>query len=232
MPRRKLTEAEIEQQQIEQVFALGGGELNHEPWTVKVPEPGLSSHPRWRPVRGARMQSETFRYWYEGPPEYAEAFRRSQYEHPYRTVVGYGTQPIAVSDAQGVWRRVADFRSSGEAECPWRQSDEPKVRKSHTNDGKVCMLCEADVGDEHGYIYLGDGYGESVYQLIEQPAYAESPEWDRPHKGHGRNVAAYVHQHHAAILAAYRQAHPGSQYVEPKTLQAWVLRHRNLFPEF
>jgi hypothetical protein len=247
MPRRKLSAAEIEKEQVEQVFMLGGGELNHEPWTVKVPEPGLTSHPTYRPARGARMQSETFPYWYEGPPEYAEEFRGYRHEGTYRTVVAdclYGLPPVAVADRDGVWKRVAEFRSSGERECPWEGVDDiptvmgrhgrqgTKVLKAHTNDGKECSLCSANVGEAHGYVFLGEGWYEIVYQLIEQPAYAESPEWDQPHRGHGRDVAAYVHQHHAAILAAYRQAHPGAQYVEPKTLQAWVLRHRNLFPDF
>lgn len=144
-----------ERAQIEAVFLLGGGELEDKPWN------GLTGANRY-----GEAITHTFRYWYEGAPEYAERGLNRAHDYPtFRTVVVWGLPPEALTDSEGkTWTRVAHYQSSGECECPCRHYDgEDDFRSA---DGS-CPLCEAGPGEKHGHVYLGEGWCEVVYMLKE-----------------------------------------------------------------
>jgi len=169
-----------EREEIEQVFSLTGGELEDKPW----------HYVRWvqqRPDWGKDQKQEhdyksdpgKLRFWYEGVPDYAGGDFKDQY-HPrveYRTAVydrscGHiGPDDLIEDDDGSIWRCVAWFASSGEVQCPLWDNDEGDhlVKDEDCKNPDmpdVCYLCEHDVhGDEHGYIYLGDGWGEGVFKL-------------------------------------------------------------------
>jgi len=136
-----------ERAQVEQVFALTGGELNDQPFQA------------WSDASrdGAPL---SFAYNYDGAPEYSDLPDR--YETEYITIVSdclFGSESDVLYQANGVrWIKVASFRSSGETECPCKQGD------CDGDDDRPCPLCEAQQGEAHGYVYLGDGWCETVYR--------------------------------------------------------------------
>lgn len=172
-----------EREQIEQVFELTSGDLSDEPWEMKsAPEwaqgfqpkcPACGNYllPCTATATGIHPGFEPYRctYWYEGVPEYAEeSFPELNHHdiysttHEYRTIVRdvtFGSPPERTIDG---WERVATFTSSGETECPERGGYAwvPTVDEG----SGPCYLCEAKPGEEHGYIYIGDGWAEVVYR--------------------------------------------------------------------
>jgi hypothetical protein len=176
-------EAAIEQERIEWVFGLTGGEMADRPWTayhVGKDETREQDDERarkygWAPTVYDRVYPH--RYWYEGAPEYLG----KQYDHvTARTTLTWGSGYLEAPtpwlvDADGVWVFVESFNNSGECECPNRYWD-PVARESpadmtvrivtpqEANAETDCPLCEAKIGEEHGYIYIGEGY-EAVYVL-------------------------------------------------------------------
>jgi hypothetical protein len=148
-----------EQEQIEWVFGLTGGELSDEPWRCEDTETD---------------RARVFQYWYDGAPDYAEP-DFIDYDQVRTLVVQelYGAAPFALKDVYGMWRRVGSFTSSGECECPGKSETPAKdrdsgglVEDSHCAGGSACTLCEEPKGSEHEYIYLGDGWAEVVYALV------------------------------------------------------------------
>jgi hypothetical protein len=154
------SEQQKEKEQVEAVFHLGGGELEDEPWGG-------------------------YAYWYEGAPEYA-ADDVDQDSGTYRTVIvdggGYLSQPKeTITDADGHWKLVNTYVSSGETDCTVCGSGmgdlftegfyEEYGEEPRPSDR--CGLCENLVKDMPGYIYIGEGY-EAVYQLVEE-AVSEDP---------------------------------------------------------
>jgi len=181
----EMTEAQLERQQIECVFCLGGGEL-HEP-DAKFPD-------EWDGI---------IAYWYEGAPEYAEEFKDCDYvackacdgtgwtdpnkdsmeeEDVCTACDGYSGHNYAVRTAimyghtykapKG-WKQIGSFTTSGEAECwhcgpgtDWDGSEEQGNAPSDACTGyrgkPGCPLCEGS-----GHVYLGDGYAEVIYRSIE-----------------------------------------------------------------
>jgi hypothetical protein len=148
-------EAVIEKEQVEWVFGLTGGELSDEPWLVAVENHG-------------EEEARTFVYWYEGVPEYAAEDHKDRFDEgvQYRTIVKDCSCLVPMHeklrDEQGEWVLVRTFSSSGETECPAKNDDETKIAE------KKCLLCDADPGDEHGFIYLGDGWLEAIYRNQEE----------------------------------------------------------------
>jgi hypothetical protein len=147
-------EEDAERQQVEWLFRLTGGELNDEPWNG-------------------------FMYNYDGVPEYATGDFDDSFDHEYHTVVScflYGSAPERVVDASGIWLLQQMYLSSGETECPLRDLDHEDEEVAYEHRQKQfdlprierCFLCDEARGDEHGYIYLGDGWGEAVYRLEER----------------------------------------------------------------
>ncbi len=165
---------DIERAQIEEVFSLGGGELADKPWTGE-----------------ANNLQYTFPYWYEGVPEYASEDFGDQHDFgcQHRTVIvdvdPYSgvRAPEQITHLGEIWKRAKVYQSSGERECPFRdwdlinREDKPRQKYPATNrvtveethlydqtDKTTCPLCEAEIGEEHGHIYLGD-MAECVYKL-------------------------------------------------------------------
>jgi len=174
-------ELRIERAQIENVFCLGGGELETEPWQFKTEDGEESS----------------FRYWYQESPDYCERTEKKSWEwdsdgnfHETRTVIYcalYGGPDLPAG-----WEKVAEYRTSGEADCwhdgPGCDDSNVKARERREADREtyrtrliedktphgspewekfhawpdMCELCE-----DSGNVYIGDGYGEFVFRKIE-----------------------------------------------------------------
>jgi hypothetical protein len=144
-------EDDSERAQVELVFGLTGGELDDEPW-------------------------HGFAYNYKGVPEYVRSDFTDRYDREYRTVVAcflYGAPPERIVDDAGEWTLQATYSSSGEAECPLKDIDATEQeeiyahREKHFNLPRIarCFLCDEQRGDEHGYLYLGEGWLEAVFKL-------------------------------------------------------------------
>lgn len=159
-----MDEKEIEREQVSWVFGLTGGELGSE--SLKFKGPGA--------VTGQELEYGWL-YHYDGPPEWATSdFDTHDYfDAQYCTLVEFGCSygsaapELMIFPDGETWYRVAQFTHSGECECPeglsgWNE----KVGEGRTEGMERCLLCEADKGEEHGYIYLGDGC-ESVYRRID-----------------------------------------------------------------
>lgn len=181
-------EARIEREQVEIVFGLGGGELEDKPWEYERPwaDPMLGTTPG------------RSRYWFSGCPDYVERHEREEWDWPSaRTIIDFGypdaPHPWLVDD-EGAWILVQIFYSHGEAECPYRTWD-PIAQEDHQGKGVrlvaeaetchnpessgLCPMCEEKTGEEHGYIYLADGY-EAVYSLVEESTMTRE-EWEEEH---------------------------------------------------
>jgi hypothetical protein len=140
----------VEREQIAWVFGLTGGELSDSPFVT--------------------ADERTFAYWYDGAPEYDDHDYEDLGFETLMTVIAselYSREPDRLVEKDGsVWRRLASFTSSGETECPGQQDDEPTVTDAHCNGGDRCVLCDEAKGEEHGFIYLGDGWVEIIYGLV------------------------------------------------------------------
>lgn len=151
MEEQSKAEQQRERSQVEVVFGLTGGELCEGAWQATERD----SETVW-----------TFHHYYEFPPEYAERDFDST-AHSFRTVVRsnmFGEPPEQLAG----WTKVATFGNSGEAECPGQHEETNLVRAEQCAEGSDrCFYCEAQVGEAHGYVYIGDGWAEVVYQLEE-----------------------------------------------------------------
>jgi hypothetical protein len=173
-------ECRIEREQVEEVFRLGGGELSDAAWrVVREYVSEVDGKPFAKPgerVAADDLDMRDFRYWYEGAPGYVAHEYRNE-TRDLRTVVCcalFGMPPAIMWDAStgDRWARIADFRSSGETECPGQHEDGGNlVTEAQTTFGvdapnigqAVCPLCEARLGEPHGMIYIGDGWVEALY---------------------------------------------------------------------
>lgn len=89
-------------------------------------------------------------HWYDGVPDY---LGQGDYPDLYASGVDYVTvvSDTTIESPPG-WVVADDYTSSGEAECPCRHDDDMGNYPSAD-----CALCEGG-----GYIYLGDGWRETV----------------------------------------------------------------------
>lgn len=95
------------------------------------------------------------------------------------------TPPAAFRDSTGRrWRKLNAYRSGGEAPCPVPEDHPGKVTRKEAkltpkhpafsflarpmHRRAECPLCEARIGQEHGYLYLGEGWLEAVYYSPDQ----------------------------------------------------------------
>jgi len=150
------SEAEQERQQVEDVFLLGGGELEDESFAG-------------------------YQYNYSGVPDYASSDFPGVYDsgddqHQYHTVIvtggGYLPNPKkTLTDKDGVtWELVKTYTSSGETDCGvcGRGTDafETGFQEAYgrrAGPGDECGLCETKYEDMPGYVFVGEGY-EAVYR--------------------------------------------------------------------
>lgn len=153
---------QIEADQIREVI---GEELEPKPWVVG--EPG-----------GERYRHG---YWYDFAPEWVttELEREYGWGAKFRTIVTSGGGYQQLEDDDGIWVLVREFNHGAERECPLRTWDEVKNEDSRDgvvvlentyyglHPGESCRFCEEKIGEEHGYIYIGEG-AEYVYVNIEE----------------------------------------------------------------
>ena len=147
----------IEKQRVEYAFNLLGDELADGAWY-------FDRNGDWERVP----------FWYDGVPEWDVDKERLQSDE-YRTVMTDWGGPMATSakeieDEHGVWILERVYRTSGERRCPIGADYEEFVSAKHARDGR-CPMCDEPIGAEHGFIYLGDGWGEFIYRH-------ETPEGD------------------------------------------------------
>lgn len=178
-------------EQIEAVFSLTGGELAGGRWYYQAWQNAgrTDEDDAWYDGlppdrRGVRGGGGAIGFWYEGLPEYAFDDKRwpaADSDGPlYRTIVtdwggpGSSLQPggrlfhAEIIDWDGpTWRYQTSYRSRAEAECPGADFEGRVSTKTAARgyDGRICPLCEAEIGAAHGAIYLGEGWGEFVYLL-------------------------------------------------------------------
>ena len=143
-----------EQAQIEEVFGLTGGELEDRPLR-------FLGERRWESTgEGTGVWSRRWaRYWYKGSPDYAQEIERRWRGAVITIVAGeiFGKLPNKIFAQGKRWRKVARFSTSGEVACPLQGT----YSEDDQDDGP-CPLCDA-IGGAHGYIYIGDGWSETVY---------------------------------------------------------------------
>jgi len=158
---------DIEREQVEWVFGLTGGELDDKPWQVSTMRP---------PAQNSELLS--YAYTYEGTPSYSDLAK--DYGHQYRTVVGeflFDNPSPELFDKDGQrYTLVEQHKSSGEAECPYRQLDPSCDEDEEELKARPCELCEAQEGEGHSYVYLGEGWCEAVYILEEEEEQEEEEE--------------------------------------------------------
>jgi len=92
--------------------------------------------------------------WYEGRPD---GFDATAPDWECRTVIYYMNHP----EKPDGWKYLGHWMSSGEMECWWCGDG---TGNEYTRE--TCKLCEGD-----GLIYIGDGYGEAVYQIDSEEHY-------------------------------------------------------------
>jgi len=175
-----------EREEIEQVFGLTGGELEDKPWHYVR---WVQQRPDWgkdqKQEHDYKSDPGKLRFWYEGVPDYAGGDFKDQYDPgvTYRTAVycrlyGHIGPGDKIEDGSGdIWECVRWYDNSGETQCPlgWDQeggpgsdSEDSLVKEEECKNPDMpgrCYLCEEEVGEEHRYIYLGDGMGEGVFKL-------------------------------------------------------------------
>ncbi len=156
--RKGTWEERLEHEKMEQVTGETGGDLG--PWEVIAAD--------GTPVR---------RQWtIDFAPEYMQREVEQEFGDGQFKTVWYGdggnfgpSFDGQLRDKDGLWRQVRQFAAGHEPECPYLYGDDGNnVVLEHTYCGEYpglkCRLCEADLGEEHGVIYLGE-LGAAVFML-------------------------------------------------------------------
>lgn len=155
-------ERDFERQQIEEVFGLTGGELNNKPLNFRAAG-----------VITGNMLDFSWRYHYDGFPEWAEQDFSHPYDSEFFTLVEIGVSyqssaPESITFEDGkTWVRVRQYTHSGECDCPLGPNGNNETVGEDSTEGlQECPLCEEKKGKKHTYIYTGTGV-ESVYKHTE-----------------------------------------------------------------
>ncbi len=151
------SEEEQEQEQVENVFGLGGGELE-------------------------KGKFAGYAYWYENVPDWAERDFPDWAVNQHRTVIifggGYLPYPEKmITDQDGdKWELAKYYGNSGEADCwicgaggngkEWWADEFEDQHDRPPKPDDYCGLCETEYKDMPGYVYVAGGY-EAVYRLVE-----------------------------------------------------------------
>ena len=137
-----ITDIDLEREQIQCVFGLGGGELH-------VADERFPDEAGWDSPDGIA-------YWHEGVPEYVSLDELGlTFDDEVRTAILCGV--YGLPDPPEGWEFVRAFTTSGECECWWCGSG-----TGNEDQREECKLCEGD-----GYVYIGEGWAEVVYRKIE-----------------------------------------------------------------
>jgi len=149
-------EARLEREKVEHIYGLTGGELNRDAW-------------------GGYL------YNYDGVPEWAEDDFPNRLDPggDYVTCIDidapYGTSDDPIECNGKVYVPIMSYQSGGERECPCGPcgaGEEVVGEEGGETEGmSACPLCEAEAGEPHGMIYLGEG-AEIVYRAVD-PVCAE-----------------------------------------------------------
>jgi hypothetical protein len=164
-----MSEKEIEQRCVEEVFCLEYGTLDERGSRIEFTAPD-----KW-----GDESERSWRYSYDGIPDYAESDYPDRFDGnvAYLTLVevgvtyeSYAPEWLRMPDGK-VYVKVADFNNSGERECQGGYdcetgTDGHKVGTTDTEGMKECPMCEEKAGEDHGYIYIGDSI-EHVYKHVE-----------------------------------------------------------------
>jgi len=156
-------ESAIERMQVEEIYSLGGGELEDAPL----------------PYTDENGRAWAFRYHFDGVPEWCASdfkphdggqvdfFTAIRIDDP----CGWSPEEVTLADGKRYFR-IAVLGPAGERECPmgpsgWGEKTVGAGTATEDPDGFIsCPYCEAKEGEEHGYIYLGTG-SEVVYKHVD-----------------------------------------------------------------
>lgn len=151
---------DTERECVEWVLGLTGGELETKPLKFRAPN-------KW-----GEISDRTWKYHYDGLPEWASSDFPERFECNYFTLIEIGVSyessaPDELTIDGERWFKVRTYNHSGETECPLGSSgDDETVGEAHTEGVEECPLCEEKKGEKHGYIYLGDCL-ENVYCRVD-----------------------------------------------------------------
>lgn len=107
------------------------------------------------------LSDRSFAYWYDGIPGFAkEDLGRDKDGYERRTALleaMFSPAPERLTEDDGTdWTLVRTYGLGAERECP---------SHGETHEGpERCPLCEADAGEAHGMIYIGECWLEAIYE--------------------------------------------------------------------
>lgn len=187
------------------------GNLDNKPWKVRPLTEAMPYHHN-RPQTPDYVTPEGVELWtivrdvserdfvIDAPPEFMERELKNEFGHDaeFNTVYDGGDAEYLVDsggDSPALWQRVRQF-GLGERECPFltwdpEEREDAQGRKVSIADtqygehpGQWCRLCEARVGEKHGYLYLGEEAQGVVYVRLEDateplPSTVDTPEMER-----------------------------------------------------
>ncbi len=151
----------------------------------------------------------------EYPPEYLQRelereFPDSDFLTLFTDGGGYQSAPdeafVALGEESDVlYQLVRQGAHAAETECPYAQGEDgpQDCELEHTyygeNPGRSCRFCEADIGDPHEPLYVGEG-GEYVYARVPDDNVPE-PEDDEPGFLVGERVRTIMGVRRSGVVA-------------------------------
>jgi hypothetical protein len=156
--------------------------------TQEIIEDAEKKHQPWIGFDGEMLypqgDSSNEWLWMGYPPEHMQRQLEKRYpDSDFITLYtdGGGFQsaadPAFVVDDKQLYQLVYDSAHGAEVECPfmhWNHEHREDERDRVVTDDdtlwgeyphKNCRFCEADIGEAHGYVYVGEG-GEYTYALV------------------------------------------------------------------
>lgn len=199
-------ELDIRREVIEELSGEHGN-LNDEPWKMHVltqNEPPTYGSPPVQPdfvvpdggVLWIEYRDHQRVFTMDYAPEYLQSDLERELEDSddspeFVTVFNAGeTEYLADAETGDLYRLVRSGRL-GEKQCPyadWDPAEREDVRDREVSEsdtwfgehpGKLCRLCEAEIGEKHGYLYLGEEAEEAVYWKLKErqlPSTVDTPE--------------------------------------------------------
>lgn len=157
----RLTAEQIEAEQIAQVLRVDSGDLE-----------------AWKRPDG----TNAFGYSYDFAPEWLDKEVQDQhgFYSEFRTGITFGggfysgDVPETIPADDGTWKLIGTYTHNAETECPFASWD-PELNTDRADktiktadcvgpDETRCPYCEGAIGEDHGFIYIGEGV-EAIYVL-------------------------------------------------------------------